>query len=99
MSDLIPIVPGCRAIILKGKAAGQEVTCLKFIGHPDAAQFKANTDYNDCWEIDTAVPWVSKRSGLTLDINVFPERYLMRIDGGANETNEERNTVPPERVT
>jgi hypothetical protein len=82
MSDLLPLKPGCKALILNGKCAGQTTTCLHYMGTPPKDVLAAPA-YDDCWEIDIRVPWTSpgQKTGVDLYLNIMPARYLMRIDG------------------
>lgn len=85
MTNFLPLVPGCTALIIKGTMSGHEVTCLHYLGKPDPAKNKARICHEDCWEIDTMIPWVNKK-GDSIMLNVFPAIYLMRTDGSPAES-------------
>jgi hypothetical protein len=97
---MLPLEPGCKAMVTKGIKAGTTVTCISHIGKPSPDDIHAKTKH-DCWEIDTPMPWTSITGrGATIMLDIFPTQYLMRIDGDY-EHKEQDATVNKilERIT
>ena len=82
MTDLMPIVPNCLAIIRSGIDAGLPVTVLCKEQPPFLTQ-----DI-DCWRIDTPVSW-RDNFGYTFKDPYCPENMLLRIDGLKEPTTQE----------
>ncbi len=71
--------PGCKAIVIGGKAQenlGKIVTCIKFIGEASNTTDNCYFGDKDIWEIDTPIVFLPFR-------NMYPlcsARTLQRID-------------------
>ena len=87
---MLPLKPGCQALVIKGSQAGkQEVTCIKHVGIPDKQKYRFAADY-DCWEVDPPLPW--KRTldpNTVIMLNICPTDYLMRIDGHQTDAHDQ----------
>ena len=77
---MLPIVPGCRALIINSEHdAGKEV--LVGVSQPHRV-------YKIVWSIDKNLRWVNNKTGKIVPLSYCPETNLMRIDGGEPETTD-----------
>lgn len=106
MDDLLPIVPGCLCVVIKGMRVGTEVTairrvCMSSIPIPPGyKQFPKGPG----WEVDKDMPFapINKRDLLRIDRFFAPYRsedYLMRIDGHQPDEQDSQTTDSPKEKT
>lgn len=80
---MLPIEAGCKAVVIKGRDTGKDV----IVGNPVVGDIITDgclLDGNNLWEVDPPLSW-----GGGLLLGYCPEDYLMRIDGGTFETEQE----------
>ena len=96
---MLPIIPGCRALIINSKLNSGEVIVGRFIGVDPAFP-----DEVKCWEVDRPMfykIWVNNILKFSGYENFIPERKLMRIDGGeviSDDIPQYRSKPQPEFV-
>ena len=84
---ILPIIPGCRAIIIGGADAGSEIVALKPLGNPDMFRIEPDglAKYEDLWVIDPLNTPIPDYISESCKVYVIREAWLMRIDGGSFE--------------
>ena len=84
---MLPIIPNCNAVIIRGQFIGREVYVLDFIGVLGCRKGKdwGNVEPFADVPIDVCEPKIRERS-------------LMRIDGGSFETEQEPKEVVNEGI-
>jgi len=76
--DLKPIVPGCRAVIVRGKSAGLEVIAIERLGDNIKVPCLEGSVWlssKDIWKINTQVAWSGG------PFSYCEESRMLRIDG------------------
>lgn len=94
MSDLLPIVAGCRALVMPPDCPSFEVGVVQFVGVGyRCASYGWNSKYGRIWKIDTPCVMMGVFGQLVPNIYHIPELIMMRIDGGIPEKSEVRESV------
>ena len=86
---MLPIIPGCKALIYKGYKAGKEVRVGNFLGDVFIMIDK------DMWEIDIQIKYYHSILDIVKYESMIPEDYLMRIDGEEEKLMLETGDVQP----
>ena len=101
MNKLLPIVPGCKAVIISNTPnSGKEVYVKRFIGYD--IRYPGNTDL---WEIEGFIlsSLCNKKTGEFIrpgsKTNLVTESKLIRIDGNDEFFKSEVEEVEKELVT
>ena len=88
---MLPLTPGCLALVLTGPQTGTIVTCIKHIGIPTLPNIIFEVQY-DCWEVDHKLPWANTANLVTL-LNVYPTQYLMKINGHKADAHDQVHKI------
>lgn len=81
MSDLLPIVPGCTALITHSNMGNNsgEVVVGNLITANDPFVREMNCRV---WSVNRDLAWIDVQTGEVIKMPRCPEKYLLRIDGG-----------------
>ena len=75
---MLPIEPGCLAILIRGVSRGKSLTVVDLGAPPTPLRYVGS---DTIWHISEPIYW-HKISGDAVLLPLAPESALMRIDGG-----------------
>lgn len=89
--SLKPIEEGCTAVVTYSREHPEIIGTELHVGTRTPPIGFAK-DVGVVWKVDKPMPWSSKDKGSYLDY-IWPERYMVRIDGGSFEEEEKEQDI------